>query len=577
MFVIYLILIYIFLGYILSNYICNLWEALPNHFAGSRIDEKIKKQFGVIFLVLSSYIFYPLTFLFAKVLTAHVILWDQVSRHLYRSNIFLKEKWNNRAYNLAFTRINNLRKHSSSISMLDRWCFIAVRHKLNTSKELDENGYNTLLDMQNKVEKVWNSMNNATKQALLKNKRNRYDGDMFEIFHNAEDTANFINNIEKSVFIENKLVKAVITSLNENSEIIEETVLGISLSGGCDSMVCLIVIILLNRFGYLPKLKTIKISHINYQQRNLATKEAEFLVNYANKLGSNIELDIDIKISTCQPASNFQSFTDYDKHATETRFNSYISSGAKFFIVGHNIGDVLENVLQNIFNVGSVVKCSLLEICGMTYMTNRLGTNIYRPLLLVEKEQIKDFCDMAKIPFFYDSSNPNCTRIKIRRILVDSLINVFGKNVIYNAVRNFYNKCHLYRSFIETLNKKLIQKIINYENVSVLDITDIEETKFFCLEQLPIILNTYTPLHPSNKSLNQLIDYINVLKRKNVDTKRFFNLNENIPFYILMNRGKIFLIMIKENCDIQISINNLWYRVVVNNFGHSLNRIRSRN
>ena len=134
MFVIYLILIYIFLGYILSNYICNLWEALPNHFAGSRIDEKIKKQFGVIFIVISSYIFYPLSFLFTKVLTAHVILWDQVSRHLYRSNISLKEKWNNRAYNLAFTRINDLRKRSSSISMLDRWCFIAVRHKLNTSK-----------------------------------------------------------------------------------------------------------------------------------------------------------------------------------------------------------------------------------------------------------------------------------------------------------------------------------------------------------------------------------------------------------------------------------------------------------
>ena len=92
MFVIYLILIYIFLGYILSNYICNLWEALPNHFAGSRIDEKIKKQFGVIFLVISSYTFYPLSFLFTKVLIAHMLFYGIKFLDIYIGATYLSRK-----------------------------------------------------------------------------------------------------------------------------------------------------------------------------------------------------------------------------------------------------------------------------------------------------------------------------------------------------------------------------------------------------------------------------------------------------------------------------------------------------
>ena len=579
MLLIFISIFYILSGYNLSKIVCNRWESIPNHFAGSRIDERVRNNFGNIFDIFSLYIFYPLTYFNSTILIAHVILWDQVSRHLFRNieNTKMREKWTRRGYTLASKRIRFLRKSSSNIFMLDKWCFIAVRHQLNINEELDEQAYNTLLEMQYNVEKVWHSISLATKQALAKNKRNRYDGEMFEVFHDIEGMVRFINNTEKKEIFSLDIVKSVISSLNEHPEIIEEEKLGISLSGGCDSMVCLVIIILLNRFGHLPNLRTITVSHINYQQRKLAKREAEFLINYVNKLNSLVDVDIEINVSTCKQSNEFSSFTDYDQHATNTRFNSYMSSGAKYFIVGHNIGDVLENILQNIFNVGSVVKCSLLELCGMTYMSNRLGTNIFRPLLLVEKEQIKNFCDIAKIPFFYDSSNPNCTRIKIRRVLVDSLINVFGNRVIYVAVRNFYKKCQLYRTFIDTINKNLISNINDFNNVSVLEITNIEDIKFFCLEQLPIILNTYTPLHPSNKSLNQLHDYINVTKRKNVDTKRFFNLNENIPFYILMNRGKIYLIMIKDNCDVQISIDNLWYRVVVNNFGHSLNRIRSRN
>ena len=38
----------------------------------------------------------------------------------------------------------------------------------------------------------------------------------------------------------------------------------------------LVIIILLNRFGHLPNLRTITVSHINYQQRKLAKREAEF-------------------------------------------------------------------------------------------------------------------------------------------------------------------------------------------------------------------------------------------------------------------------------------------------------------
>ena len=86
---------------------------------------------------------------------------------------------------------------SQQLFMLDKWCFIAVRHQLNINEELDEQAYNTLLEMQYNVEKVWHSISLATKQALAKNKRNRYDGEMFEVFHDIEDMVRFINNTEK--------------------------------------------------------------------------------------------------------------------------------------------------------------------------------------------------------------------------------------------------------------------------------------------------------------------------------------------------------------------------------------------
>jgi len=567
------IYIYYTLGYHFSRCVCSRWEAIPNHFAGAKLDLQIRRKFGLLFHIASLGIFYPLCYWnCGNCVQAHVILWDQVSRHLYRNNMMTKEYWNLRGYRLAAHRIDYLKSCRFEISMIDRWCFIAVRHYLNLDGNFNQFEYSNLIEMQGRVEKVWHSVNQATQQSFLKIMRNSYDGEMFELFHDATETANYINSVSKKEFVKLPLVKSVINSVKEIPDIENETCLGVSLSGGCDSMACLIAVILLHQFGYLPNLKKIAVIHINYQQRKLAKKEADFLQEYVETLNKTIdsELTITINVETCRPVTDFASFSEYDKHATATRFDAYKSSGARFIIVGHNIGDVLENILQNIFNVGSVVKSSVLDLCGMTRVSARLGSQIFRPLLMVEKDEIKRFCEVVHIPFFYDSSNPNCTRIKIRRVLVDSLVKVFGEKVIYNAVRNFYKKCELYRMFIQNINKKLLKSVQDHGSFSVLNITDVDDTKFFCMEQLSVILNTYTPLHPSHKSLIQLWEYLKSSQAKNI---RLFNLNEKIPIYVVIENGKSYLIMVKEiDVDGSICLGDRRYKISMKSGKRSLTR-----
>lgn len=172
----------------------------------------------------------------------------------------------------------------------------------------------------------------------------------------------------------------------------------VSLSGGVDSMVCAT---LLQHFG-VP----IHCVHINYCNRDI--REEEFVVSWCQAMGLPLSVRRMEEIQRA-PCMTYELRDTYETYTRDVRYATYRAvwqvyagkhdSELPRVVLGHNEDDCFENVLTNIAQ-----KQKMDNLRGMSQVSAASGIFFLRPLLGCSKADIYSFARAVGIPYLRDST-----------------------------------------------------------------------------------------------------------------------------------------------------------------------------
>lgn len=239
--------------------------------------------------------------------------------------------------------------------------------------------------------------------------------------------------------------------------------IGVSLSGGVDSMVILYI---LSKLRDNRNIKNIYALHIEYCNREESVLETELISKYCKKL--NVILYVR-KIDYMSRESVDRNF--YEEETRKVRFFSYNYLSNKYSIsgwcLGHHRGDISENILMNI--------CNGRNLLDLTVMKKE-SELLYRPLLDHPKSDIYDFAHKNHIPYLKDTTPDWSCRGVIRRKLYPIMKEqwpMIDKNLLEIGKQSEELE-QIFRTFVlEPLKKGII--INKDRNIVDIDISNISK------------------------------------------------------------------------------------------------------
>lgn len=205
--------------------------------------------------------------------------------------------------------------------------------------------------------------------------------------------------------------------------------IGISLSGGVDSMVIMYILKQLEIQKIIDKVVAI---HINYNWCNRNELESVYLQNICKKL----QVPLILRNITC--FDDDTKIIDIDRELIDsetrnTRYNTYKYAINKYSLdgicLGHHKGDMIENVFMNMFYGDS-----LLNLFAMSDKQIIDGVMILRPLLPHIKKDIFEYAELNNITYFKDTTPKDCFRGVLRNEIFPLLekFNSGAKQKLYN-------------------------------------------------------------------------------------------------------------------------------------------------
>jgi tRNA(Ile)-lysidine synthetase-like protein len=460
-----------------------------------------------------------------------IIIYDQLPRHIFRNtdsnHIILYY------LNKALDIIENNKYYYEKLIDIE-WCFymLPLRHT---------NDKNNILYV---LKNAWIRYNKSNSNIIKKFIIATYDKSNFkeDILNNEVISYYYDKNILDN-YSENDIITDItkfnnignfdiINTISNNSTII------ISLSGGVDSMVCLI-----NYKYRFPYINFVCV-HINYKNRKESDDEARFIAFICYKY--NIKLYIrdinEINRNICKLNDMREIYEEYTK---KIRFNCYKSvTNNPIVILGHNKDDCFENILTNI-----TYESKYNNLKGMDeYSIQDTNIIFIRPLLNVYKSDIYLFAKTNNIPYLKNSTPEWSQRGKIRNNIIPVLnnwdtrtINGFFKlsDIIEDLYLNldininiFINNFIIYKNMI---NEKT-QQICDYYKI-IIKLSDLNLNKIFWKLVIYKLLN----FNLSNKSLINLIDRLKIwiMKYEKHDINKITSIiiNKYIIFNIYKNKN----------------------------------------
>ncbi len=185
--------------------------------------------------------------------------------------------------------------------------------------------------------------------------------------------------------------------------------IGVSLSGGVDSMVICFLLRILQINGLLENVYAM---HLEYCNREESRRETEMISMYCGMI--KVPLFIRV-IDYMSRDSVDRSF--YEEETRKVRFATYRHLSQRYDIsgwcLGHHHGDISENVLMNLYNGRD-----LLDLTVMSEESVIDAVHLYRPLLTHSKKEIYELAEVYQIPYTKDTTPDWSCRGLIRRKLL---------------------------------------------------------------------------------------------------------------------------------------------------------------
>ena len=308
--------------------------------------------------------------------------------------------------------------------------------------------------------------------------------------------------------------------INENDKII------CGVSGGPDS-ICMLDI--LKDLKEELKFELI-VCHVNHLIREEAISDEEYVVNYCKV--NNIKYYVK-RIDVKKYADNNKQGTEEAGRNVRYEFYEEIlqKEGANKIAIAHNKNDKIETIIMNMLR-GS-------GISGLKGIEPKRENKYIRPLIETERTSIEEYCEEKNLRPRIDKTNfiNDCTRNKIRNVVIPYIKNEFNPNII--------NTMDRLSSIIEEENRYL-EKI----TIDVFEKLKIKEEKGHLVLKLKefnkqdTVIKKRLILYAINKTIGnvQNIEKVNIndiikLCEKNIGNK-YLMPNKNIK--ILVNKNQIF-------------------------------------
>lgn len=465
-----------------------------------------------------------------------VIYYDQINRHLHRSNPDLIAHFDNKAINLTQFCLDN-QFDINYYSALER-CFLLMplRHTFNN------NNIKFVIDKINSYKLTDNSgiYNRFLKASLL----SYYDLlPLIPFTVSSEDinldkiksvldtsTSTFILNripdqiniVANTKYIYNpKITKQYDQYINDIKYVLSNNnKIAISLSCGVDSMVLAYILASLRQVYHYELIAI----HINYNNREEENKlETDWIALWCQYM--NIPLYIrSIDLIKRTRDSDRMLYEDVTR---EIRFQTYKKFDIPVFL-GHNLDDCLENIFSNIKK-----QQSYTNLRGMNADTIDHNVHIIRPFLNLSKSDIIAFAREHNLLHLKTSTPAWSERGKTRDKLIPS-INEFHPDIIPGliAMADYYKSVHdTYDITIDTFMNKITnnQVIIDKELDYGLHFWKPVIIKWLISNQAQI---------PSNKSIESCLVRFNRRLTGNIV------LNAKAKFNLLLDHGKYTLTLL---------------------------------
>ena len=295
----------------------------------------------------------------------------------------------------------------------------------------------------------------------------------------------------------NEVIKDIKKTLSQGKIIV-------ATSGGPDSM-CLLNILTEN--GY-----DIVCAHVNHNLREESKEEAKMVENYCKK--NNIIFEYtEIK----EYKGNIENYAREERYKFfEKLINKYNS---KYLLTAHHGDDLVETILMRLSR-----GTDISGLKGFTKITDRKKYKIYRPLIIVTKEDILKYLNNKKLKYAIDKTNEEdtYTRNRFRKYILKPLKKE-NKNIHKNFIK-LSNQVEEYEKHIKNEKKKIINNIYNENIINLRELNKEDE-----LMQTAII---YTILDKTYKGS------INLIKERHIKSilKAIKNEKPNITVSLPSNK-----------------------------------------
>lgn len=329
---------------------------------------------------------------------------------------------------------------------------------------------------------------------------------------------------KNAITIEDKIFNNIL----ENNLITNNEKIVLGVSGGPDSM-CML--------DNLRKIKDSKkinfeiiVAHINHMIRKEANSDEEYVRNYCQKY--NVKFYVKRIDAVNFSIKNKIGIEEAGRKIRYDFFDEVLEGEcANKVAIAHNKNDKAETVIMNLLR-----GCGIAGLKGIELIRN---DKYIRPIISLEREEIEKYCEDNSLNPRIDKTNfvNDCTRNKIRNIIIPYIKREFNPNIVEN-INRLSKIISEEDKFMQKYTEEAYNRLLIEDNENQL----ILNLKKFNMEEK--VIKKRIIIYSINKILGttQNIEMVNIedlikLCENNIGNK-YLKPNKNIK--VMVNRGKIY-------------------------------------